>query len=92
VNSKKENKLLSEDILDILTRSFIVKEVRSIIKNLNSKKAPDYDLITNEILAEIKFITQLYNAVLRRGTSMEDSTNYYNPEVWQMACRTYRII
>jgi len=46
--------------------------MRAVIKNLNPKKASDYDLITNQILQmlpeiEIKFVTQFYNAVLRQG-------------------------
>jgi hypothetical protein len=46
---EEENKLLSDDITfatpDTPTRLFIIKEVRTVIKNLNAKKAPDYDLI-----------------------------------------------
>jgi len=43
---------------------------KKVIKNLNLKKAPIYDLISNQILQKlakmgIKFIAQLYNAVLR---------------------------
>jgi len=58
---------------------------------LNSKKAPDYDLIINQILQKlpekgIKFISHLYNAVLRQGffpTSMESSANHYDSEAGQ---------
>jgi hypothetical protein len=71
--------------------------MRVAIKNLNPKM-PTYDLITNQMLqklpeTEIKYITQLYNAVLRRGffPPMEDSTNYYDPKTWQI-CRICRIM
>jgi hypothetical protein len=49
---------------------FLIKEVRAEIKNLNSKKPPGYDLITNQILLPemgIKYITQLCNEVLESG-------------------------
>jgi hypothetical protein len=58
------------------------------IKNLNPKKAPSYDLITNQLLQKlpetgIKYIIQICNAI-RRGslfqTSMEGMINYYDPE------------
>jgi len=47
---------------------------------MNLKKA-DYDLITNQILQklseiEIKYISQLYNAILRRG---------FFPSQWKIA-------
>jgi len=42
-------KLLPSLLLDISRKSFTVKEVQAVIKNLNSK-APDYDLITNRVL------------------------------------------
>jgi len=63
---------LLDAILDIYIKSFTVKEVRAVIKNLNPKKALDYGLITNQILQKlpeirIKFITQLCNTVLRYG-------------------------
>jgi len=48
------NKLFSDDIilatLDTFITPFIISEVKTIIKYLNSKKAPGYDLITNQIL------------------------------------------
>jgi len=51
---EEENKLLSEAIIVISLNTpikfFTVKEVRAVIKNLNPKKAPGYDLITNQIL------------------------------------------
>jgi len=51
---------------------FTINEVRAAIKVLNPKKAPGYDLITNQVLQkllekDIRFITQLCNAVLRQG-------------------------
>jgi hypothetical protein len=43
---EEENKLLSDAITaTILDKSFIVKEMRVVIKNLNSKKAPSYDQV-----------------------------------------------
>jgi len=51
---------------------FTVNEVRAAIRVLNPKKAPGYDLITNQVLQKlpkkgIRFITQHCNAVLRQG-------------------------
>jgi len=72
--------------IDIPTKPFSVKKVRAIIKNLNLKKAPSYDLIINQILQKlseigIKFIILLCNAVLRRDFfPMESSANYYDSE------------
>jgi len=59
---------------------FTVNEVRAAIKVLNPKKAPGY-LITNQDLQklsekDIRFITQLCNAVLRQG---------FFPPQWQVA-------
>jgi hypothetical protein len=52
ITHKEKNKLLSDDItsitLDTTTRPFIIKEVRTAIKNLNPKKAPGNDFITNK--------------------------------------------
>jgi hypothetical protein len=44
-----------------------MKEVRAVIKNLNPKEVPSYDLLINKILQKfpemgIKYITQLYYA------------------------------
>jgi uncharacterized protein (UPF0335 family) len=54
IKLEEENKLLSDDITstttDTTTRPFTVREVRAAIKNLNPKKAPGYNLITNQIL------------------------------------------
>jgi len=70
--------LLSNDttpaIQDISTNLFTVNEMKAVMKHLNAKKTLDYDLITNKILQKlpkmtIKYITQLCNAVLRRGFS-----------------------
>lgn len=52
-----------------------------IQKDLNAKKAPEYDLITGKILKELpakalRFLTIIYNAVLR--------INYY-PSQWKVA-------
>jgi len=57
---------------DIPTTPFTVNKVKVVIKYLNPKKALSYDLLTNQILEKlpeigIKDITQLCNAVLRRG-------------------------
>jgi len=48
------------------TKPFSINEVEAVIKDLNPKKAPGYDLITNQILQKlskmgIKYITQLYS-------------------------------
>jgi len=100
ITLEEKNKFLSNDISSTIlntTWPFTVKEMRVAIKNLNPKM-PTYDLITNQMLqklpeTEIKYITQLYNAVLRRGffPPMEDSTNYYDPKTWQI-CRICRIM
>jgi hypothetical protein len=88
---EKESKLLSNDItfviLNTLTRPFR-KEVRAVIKNLNPKKAPGHDFTTNQILQKlsvvgIKYITQLCNAIFRRGffpLQRESNINYCDPE------------
>jgi len=46
--------------------------MKVVIKYLNPKKVTGYDLVTNKVLQKlpemgIKYITQLCNAVLRRG-------------------------
>jgi len=88
INTKEENKLL----LDIntpkmiaLARPFTAKEVRATIRVLNPRKAPGYDLITNQVLQKlpdkgIRFITQLYNAVFRQG---------FFPLQWKVTQITY---
>jgi len=53
--------------LNTSTKSFIIKEVRAVIKNLNTKKMPGY-LIINQFLQKlleikIKYIIQLCNAI-----------------------------
>jgi len=60
---------------------FSVNEIKAIIKHLNPKKAPSYDLIINQVLQKlpemgIKYIIQLCNAILRRG--------YFLPQ-WKVA-------
>jgi hypothetical protein len=73
-----ENEILSNETnfatLDIPERSFTIKEVRAVIRNVNppEKKMPDYDFITNQILQKLpqigmKYISQLCNAILRQG-------------------------
>ncbi|KMQ84275.1 pol protein [Lasius niger] len=58
--------------LDLPIKKFTKKEVNLAIRRLNQLKAPGYDLITAKIIRElseegITFLTQLYNAILRRG-------------------------
>ena len=53
-----------------LLKPFTPSEIESIIRNLPSKKAPGYDLITAHILKSlpekaIRFLTYIYNSVLR---------------------------
>lgn len=61
---------------------FTINEVKKVIlTDLNIKKSPRYDLITGKILKELpdvgfKFLTQLYNAVLR---------NNFFPLQWKVA-------
>jgi hypothetical protein len=54
---EEENKLLSDNtisaILDTPTKPFSIREVSAVIKNLNPKKMPNYDLITNQILQKL---------------------------------------
>jgi hypothetical protein len=55
-------------------------EVQEVINSLNPKKSPGYNLITGRILKElpitgIKYLTQLFNAVLLKGT-MEIHTDH----------------
>jgi len=58
-------------LCDNLTKSFTIKEVKAIIRNMNPKKVMGYDLkYCNQILQKlpemgIKYITQLYNAIYR---------------------------
>jgi uncharacterized membrane-anchored protein len=73
ITLEEENKLFSNVIShafchEIPPKSFIAQEVRAVIKNLNPKKAPSYDLIIHQVLSEIgiKLITQLCNAVLKQ--------------------------
>lgn len=56
--------------LDFPIKLFKIKEVSTIIKKINCKKAPGYDLITGKILQQlpekgIRMITQLCNTVIR---------------------------
>jgi hypothetical protein len=60
ISLQEKNKMLSDDTtsatLDTLTKSFTIKEVsiiKEVIKNLNPKKAPGYELITNQILQKL---------------------------------------
>jgi len=57
---------------DTYTSLFTVNEVKAVLKHLNPKKAPSYDLITNKVMQNLpemvrKYIIQLCNAVLKRG-------------------------
>ena len=83
--------LESPDQLDFPITAFSINEVKTVISTLNAKKAPGYDLITAKILKELpitglKFITQLFNAVLRHSPKfpkvMESSRNYFNSKTW----------
>jgi hypothetical protein len=103
ITLEKKNKLLSDDItsitLDTTRRPFIIKEVRPTIENLNLKKTPGYDLITNQILQkmpemETKYIIQLCNAVLRRSffppqwkAQIIMIQKFYNPAALAESCR-----
>jgi len=53
ITLKEENKPFSNAntvvILNIPRKSFIVKKVRTVIKNLHPKKVPGYDLIINQV-------------------------------------------
>jgi len=102
ITLEEKNKLFPDDItsiiLDTTTRPF--KEVRAVIKNLNPKKAPVYDLITNQILQKlsemgIKYI-ELCNAILRRGffPPQWKITNYYDQKPGKFAelTESYRSI
>lgn len=68
--------------MDHPIQKFSASEVRWTIKNkINARKAPGYDLITGKVLKElpnvaIKFITQLFNAVINRE---------YYPRQWKVA-------
>jgi len=81
---EEENRLLSDANtlakMVVSARPFTVK-MRTAIRILNLKKAPDYDLITNQLLQQlsekgIKFITQLYKAKLRQD---------FLPRQWKIA-------
>jgi len=76
----EEKKLLTDTNtstqMATLAMPFTVNEVRVAIRVLNPRKAPGYDLITNQVLQKlpekdkyksIRFITQLCNAILRQG-------------------------
>lgn len=68
--------------LDLPIKSFTKSEVSAVImKDLSSKKAPGYDLITGKILKELpangfKFLTQVFNSILR--------TSHF-PAQWKVA-------
>jgi hypothetical protein len=54
---------LTSLLLDASTKLFTVKKVGTVIKNLNPKKAPEYDVTTGRILQKlpemgIKYIIQ----------------------------------
>lgn len=67
--------------LDLPIKKFTKNDVNIAISKLKSKKAPGYDLITNKVIKElpevaIRFITQLFNAVMRLG---------FFPPQWKVA-------
>lgn len=67
--------------LDPPIDKFSKTEIKTEILKLDAKKAPGYDLITATILKElpeegIKYITQLYNAILQRA---------FVPPQWKVA-------
>ena len=58
--------------LDLPIQKFSINEVKRALKNLKINKSPGYDLITPLLLKElpqngIKFLTFMYNAILRTG-------------------------
>jgi hypothetical protein len=61
---------------------FKTKEIKQVImKEINIKKAPGFDLISGKVLQELsekcyKLITFIFNAILR--------TNYF-PSIWKVA-------
>ena len=67
--------------LELPIKKFSISELKCIIKKLNVKKAPGYDLITGKILKELpthalKYIIYLFNAILRLS---------YFPKQWKVA-------
>lgn len=68
--------------MDRPIKSFRMSEVKStILKGLNPKKAPGFDLITGKVLRELpekgmRYITILFNAILRLE---------YFPDEWKVA-------
>jgi len=61
ITLEEENMSLTSTTLDITTGYFIIKEMRVVIKNLDSKKTLVYDLITNQILQKLPKIEIKYN-------------------------------
>jgi len=68
-------------LISVRLKKFTLPEVRSAIKQLRSKKAPERDLITGEVVQVlpdigIRVITQIFNSVLR---------NWYFPGQWKVS-------
>jgi len=71
ITLEKENRLLSDDstlgTLDTAIKPFTVNEVKAVIKYLDPKKAPNYNLITNQVLQNLpeKGIKYISNYVMQ---------------------------
>jgi hypothetical protein len=58
--------------LDPPLNRLLRSEVRAVVKNINPKKSPGYDLITGKVLEKlpvvgIQYLTQIFNAVILTG-------------------------
>lgn len=68
--------------MELPIKNFKISEIKSLIKNdLNSKKAPGFDLITGKVIKElpdisVKLITMIFNSILRL---------LYFPNQWKVA-------
>jgi len=88
ITQKEENRRIREYSLTpflshISTNLFTVNEVKTVIKHLNSKKAPGYDLITNKVLqmlpeTVIKYITQQLSTKYDRRTALQNQKKISN--------------
>lgn len=72
---------VSEDQTEYPAIKFTLKEVRSMIKAINPKKAPGFDLVTGKMIKElpekgVRYFTYIANAIMRIG---------YFPEKWKLA-------
>jgi len=94
ITLEEDNKLLSDNttpaILDTPMRPYVIKEGRAVIRNLNPKKTPGYDLITNQTLQKLsemgtEYINRLCNATFLDGASFHPNGEGIRRSQWKVA-------